>query len=326
MTLSLKEYELIGSKLNDPSTLTLEDLLLIMRALRTPPHGCPWDLKQDFASIAPYTIEEAYEVADAIEQKDMLALEEELGDLLLQVVFHAQMAQEQDLFSFENVVDGIARKMLRRHPHIFANEEARDAVDVKNLWERIKREEKRLKAERRQQQLTEPEQLTQQEQAAAQSDTQPAEKPPSHLDDIPNNFPALLRAEKLQKRAAQVGFDWPNSEPVLQKVKEEISELEAELTARPELDEERQAGIKEEYGDLLFVLVNLGRHLNVSAEDALKDANLKFTRRFHHIEEQLQSSALSLEQADLDLMEKYWTEAKENEKKLAKVKRSENKN
>jgi len=261
-------------------------LLEIMAALRDKETGCPWDVEQDFASIIPYTIEEAYEVRDAVERNDMYDLREELGDLLLQVVFHARMAEEIGEFNFSDVVEAITTKMIRRHPHVFGDDEARSAGMAKGMWERIKTEEK---AERR---------------AARGVD----DDPKGFLDDIALALPALTRALKLQKKAAQVGFDWGEPAPILDKIEEEIAELRAEMK-RGDTDR-----ITDEFGDLLFAVVNLGRHLNVDPEEALIRTNRKFTTRFHAIERALANDNRSLESASLDEMEALWQKAKETER------------
>jgi nucleoside triphosphate diphosphatase len=261
-------------------------LLEIMAALRTPVTGCPWDLEQNFRTIAPYTLEEAYEVADAIERDDLDDLCEELGDLLLQVVFHAQMAAETGAFSFGDVVERITAKMIRRHPHVFGDEKARSAGMAKGTWDKIKFEEKAEKAVRR----------------AVKG--VPAQSDAGFLDDVPRNLPALTRALKLQQRAAKVGFDWGNASPILDKVEEEIGELRAEIASG---DSKRA---RDEYGDLLFVLVNLGRHLKIDPEDALASSSAKFRRRFRHIEDSLHASGRELEAASLEEMEELWNGAK----------------
>jgi nucleoside triphosphate diphosphatase len=270
----------------------ISQLLEIMAALRTPVTGCPWDLEQNFSTIAPYTLEEAYEVADAVERNDLDDLCDELGDLLLQVVFHAQMASEQGAFGFGEVVERITAKMIRRHPHVFGDDKAWSAGMAKGMWDRIKFEEKAEKARSRRMAGHE-----------ARADK-------GFLDDVPLNLPALTRGLKLQQRAAKVGFDWDHAAPILDKIEEEIAELRAELSAE-EVDKARG-----EYGDLLFALVNLGRHLKVDPEDALKAANNKFKRRFHYIEEGLAKEGGSLDAASLAQMEALWNEAKELEKSL----------
>ncbi len=265
-------------------------LIEIMAALRTPVTGCPWDIEQNFRTIAPYTLEEAYEVADAIERDDLDDLCEELGDLLLQVVFHARMAEEQGAFSFGDVVEHITTKMVRRHPHVFGDEAARSAGMAKGAWDRIKFEEKAEKAKRRHANGSKP-------------------KPDKgFLDDVPLNLPALTRGLKLQQRAAKVGFDWADAGPILDKIEEEIQEL------REEIRQKQQAKARAELGDLMFALVNLARHLKIDPEDALKATNDKFRRRFRHIEDQLNLQGSELGAASLDEMEALWTDAKQQEK------------
>ncbi len=258
----------------------LERLLEIMRRLRDPETGCPWDIEQDFASIAPYTIEEAYEVADAIERGDMADLRDELGDLLLQSVYHAQMAEEAGHFAFQDVVRSISDKMLRRHPHVFG-EESRDKSAAQQTvdWERIKAAERAGKPE------------------AA-----------SALDGVAAGLPALTRAIKLQNRAARVGFDWPQTAQVVDKITEEAAEL---VEARDTLGPEELA---EEYGDLLFVMANLARHLDIDPEAALRAANAKFTRRFKGVEALLQEQGKTPEQSGLAEMDTLWDEVKRREK------------
>lgn len=263
-------------------------LIEIMARLRDPETGCPWDVEQDFASIAPYTIEEAYEVADAIERGDMADLKEELGDLLLQPVYHAQMAAEAGHFDFEDVVYAITRKLVRRHPHVFGKEEVQQPESVKHVWERIKAEEAAAKAAERQ----------------AKGQTAVAS---SILENVPGTLPALTRAQKLQSKAAKVGFDWPDLQPVMAKIEEEWDELKAEI-AKPDTD--ASAEIAEEFGDFLFSVVNLARHLGVDPEHALRRTNAKFVRRFHHIERTLEETERNLESASLDEMETIWQAAK----------------
>lgn len=262
-------------------------LLEIMTALRTPGTGCPWDLEQDFGTIAPYTLEEAYEVADAIERGDMDDLREELGDLLLQVVFHARMAEEADEFSFGDVVDAITTKMIRRHPHVFGNAEARAAGSAKGMWDSIKAEEKAEKRQRR---------LARGLSAEDSGD--------GFLDSVPVGLPALVRAKKLQERAAKVGFDWKEAGPILDKIEEEIAEL------RQAIADGDQASTQDEFGDVLFALVNFGRHAGIDGETALHGTNAKFRRRFHYIERALNASGSRLEDASLDEMEDLWQRAK----------------
>jgi len=264
----------------------IDRLLEIMAALRDPKTGCPWDIEQTSQSIAPYTLEEVYEVLDAIERDDVDDFREELGDLLLQVVFHSRMSEEQGKFGFGDVVEAITHKMIRRHPHVFGDEEARSAGMAKGSWNRIKAEEKAERAERR---------------AKLGLDTVEKNR---YLDDIPNTFPALLRALKLQQKAAKVGFDWSEAAPILAKIAEETAELKEAMASHD------KAHIQEEYGDLLFAMVNLGRHLEINAETALIAANDKFKRRFDYIEKSLKESGSNLERAKLDDMEAIWIEAK----------------
>ena len=258
----------------------IEELLAIMRRLRDPNGGCPWDLEQNFSTIAPYTIEEAYEVSSAIETKDYAALKDELGDLLLQVVFHAQMADEAKLFAFEDVVRAICDKMIRRHPHVFAAGGARTPEAVTVAWDEIKRREREGKPVKAQ----------------------------GLLDDVPRALPALMRAIKLQNRAALVGFDWPSAVNVTDKIAEETREL-AEAAASG-----KTAKVAEEFGDLLFAMANLGRHLKIDPEDALRAANAKFVRRFKGIEAGLAAQGRKPEDASLEEMEALWQKAKHTEK------------
>jgi ATP diphosphatase len=257
----------------------LPRLLRIMARLRDPVSGCPWDIEQDFASIAPYTIEEAYEVADAIERQDWPELEGELGDLLLQVVYHSQMADEAGLFSFDSVTRRVSDKMVARHPHVFG-QESRDKSAAQQTadWEKIKAAERAGKA-----------------QAGV-------------LDGVAVGLPALLRAVKLQKRAARVGFDWPDVDQVIDKITEEAREL---TEARATLT---QAEVTEEFGDLLFVMANLARHLEIDPEAALRAANAKFIRRFQHIEQRLAGQGSSPAQSNLAEMDALWNEAKARDK------------
>jgi ATP diphosphatase len=262
-------------------------LLDIMAALRTPGSGCPWDLEQNFLTIAPYTIEEAYEVADAIARADLDDLRDELGDLLLQVVFHARMAEEQDAFDFGDVVESISRKMIRRHPHVFADKDGRlTPSDVKGAWERIKAEEKAERAAQRQ-----PEQAPHR----------------SLLSGVKAGQPALARAMELQRKASTVGFDWNEPCAVLRKIREEADEIEAALD-RGDAD-----ALADETGDLLFALVNLARHFRLDPELALRRTNTKFERRFAHIERALAAQGRSLESASLEEMDGLWEEAKRTE-------------
>jgi MazG family protein len=260
---------------------SLPDLLEIMAQLRHPENGCPWDIEQDFKSIAPYTIEEAYEVADAIARQDMDSLKDELGDLLLQVVYHARIAEEGNLFDFADVADAISAKMIRRHPHVFGDTVVADSDAQSVNWETIKAEER-----------------------AAKTEMVPAILP-SVLDDVPVALPAMKRAEKLQKRAARVGFDWPSAAPVFDKIREEIAELEVELTAGAGQDR-----IEDELGDLLFAVVNLARKIKVDPGSALRQTNLKFEQRFRFIERMLHAEGRAPEHASLDEMEALWQRAK----------------
>ncbi len=269
----------------------IKDLIAIMAALRTPVTGCPWDLEQSFDTIAPYTIEEAYEVADAIERGDISDLRDELGDLLLQVVFHARLAEEQGSFKFDDVVHAITSKLIRRHPHVFGNLQNLTPEEVKGLWADIKAQEKADKvAERKAAGLE-----------AASENT-------SLLADIPYNLPALIRAEKLQAKASKVGFDWNDARLVLEKIREETGEIEDALASKD------QANIEEEIGDLLFVVANLARHLSVNPEDALRKANLKFVRRFNYIENNMKLLGKDIKDANLEEMEHFWNEARKLDK------------
>ena len=252
-----------------------------MAALRTPVSGCPWDLEQNFGTIAPYTIEEAYEVADAIARGNLNDLKDELGDLLLQVVFHAHMAQEQGAFAFDDVVEAITSKLIRRHPHVFADADGTTAEAVKGLWERIKDEEK---AERG------------------------ATEPKGALAGVPVALPALTRALKLQDKAGRVGFDWNDPRAVLAKIREEADEIEAEL------DGANKNKAAAEVGDLLFAVVNLARHLNADPEGILRDTNRKFENRFAAIESALAARGKSPKDATLAEMDILWNEAKLAEK------------
>jgi ATP diphosphatase len=270
-------------------------LLGLMAALRTPDTGCPWDLEQSFASIAPYTIEEAYEVADAIERGDLADLRDELGDLLLQVVFHARLAEEQDAFDFGCVVDAISDKLIRRHPHVFGETPSLSASDVAKQWNEIKAQEK----ERR---------------AAHDAAGLVAGETPSLLEGVPLALPALTRAVKLQDKAGKVGFDWANARQVLSKIREETDEVEQELN-ETNVASAPSPALMEEIGDLLFVIANLARHLAVDPEQALRAANSKFERRFKFIEQRLEEKGKTPLQSSLEEMEELWIEAKEAERK-----------
>ena len=258
-------------------------LIEIMAALRTPVTGCPWDLEQNFATIAPYTIDEAYEVADAIQRGDLPDLRDELGDLLLQVVFHARMAEEQGAFDFGGVVDAVTSKMIRRHPHVFGDAGGQDTKSVESQWERIKAEEKAERAKRH------------------------PPKPPSALDGVPIALPALTRALKLQQKAGRVGFDWNDPRAVLAKIREEADEIEAELD-RAQNDEAAA-----EVGDLMFAVVNLARHLNADPEAVLRTTNAKFERRFTAIERALAAHGKTPQDATLAEMDALWDQAKQAE-------------
>jgi len=280
---------------------TIADLLAVMAALRTPGSGCPWDLEQTFETIAPYTIEEAYEVADAIERGDRVHLKEELGDLLLQVVYHARMAEEEGAFSFADVVHGVSEKMIRRHPHVFGDEQARSAQLAKGWWEAIKAEERLAKQE------------------AGGGAGEGSAPPTSLLADVPVGLPGLTRAVKLQAKAARVGFDWPTLAPVFSKMREELAELEEIVVpadprgARPP-EGPVDPRIVDEFGDVLFVMANVARHLGVDPETALRTANAKFVRRFAHIEQRLAEQGKSPAEATLDEMDDLWGEAKTRER------------
>ncbi len=274
----------------------INGLIDIMAALRNPENGCPWDIVQTFETIKPYTIEEAYEVADAIERKDMDDLCDELGDLLLQVVFHSRIAEESGAFSFGDVVHAISRKMIRRHPHVFAVSDAKTEDAVTLQWDRIKAEEKRERAERR-----------------AKSGIAEDFKA-GFLGSVQRTFPALTEALKLQERAAKVGFDWSAPEPILDKIEEEIGELRAALASGD------KTKVSDELGDLIFAVVNIGRHVKTDPEQALRGTNTKFRRRFHHIETTLEAEGGTLEGASLERMEEIWQAAKAIERQLAGVK------
>lgn len=270
----------------------IDRLIEIMAALRKPGSGCPWDLEQNFETIAPYTIEEAYEVADAIARRDLGELRDELGDLLLQVVFHARMAEEQGAFDFGGVVDAITTKMIRRHPHVFADAEGNTATAVKGMWEEIKAQEK----------------------AEAKAGRGEAASPAGALDGVPVALPALTRALKLQEKAGRVGFDWNDPRAVLAKIREEADEIEAELDG---LDRgtASQAHAAAEVGDLLFAVVNLARHLKADPEAILRATNLKFERRFQSIERALVAQGKGPKDATLTEMDALWDAAKAEEKR-----------
>lgn len=255
----------------------MQQLLNIMQALRDPKTGCPWDVQQNFKSIAPYTIEEAYEVADAIERGDLGDLNDELGDLLLQVVFHAQMAKEQDAFEFKDVVNSICDKMTRRHPHVFGNEQVGTAEEQSRNWEKLKAQERAEKDPNKQSSL---------------------------LDSVTANLPSLKRAQKLTETAAKVGFDWPDANSVFNKLDEERVELEEAIQSA------KQEAIFEEFGDLLFVMTNLARKLGIDSDASLRAANQKFIQRFQFIESELIKADSSLDKASLEQMDALWEKAK----------------
>ena len=255
----------------------MNKLLEIMAALRDPQTGCPWDIKQSFKTIVPYTLEEAYEVADSIERGAMSELKDELGDLLFQVVFYAQMGKEQDLFEFSDIVDAINDKLVRRHPHVFADVKFENEQAVHDNWEKSK---------------------------AAERDQRASTDTASILDGVAHALPALKRAQKLQKRAARVGFDWPEISPVLDKLSEEIEEL------RQAIQQKDHAAISEEVGDLIFTCVNLARHLDVDAEESLRGCNHKFETRFNKIEQQLKNEKKDIHHCSIDELEALWQKAK----------------
>lgn len=260
-------------------TYSMQDLLALMQQLRDPESGCPWDKKQTLQSLTAYTIEEVYEVVDSIEQNDLSGLKSELGDLLFQVVFYAQLAQEQGLFNFQDVVSSISEKLVRRHPHVFAGKEFTDTAAVSANWEAEKAKERQEK------------------------DAQAT----SVLDDIPHNLPALMRANKIQKRCATVGFDWHELPPVIEKIHEELNEVMAEIN-RADYD---KAALGEELGDLLFANVNLVRHLGFEPEKILRAGNHKFERRFRAVEHIIQSQGRSVKECSLDELEAVWQQVKQ---------------
>ncbi|QDP02005.1 nucleoside triphosphate pyrophosphohydrolase [Thalassotalea sp. PS06] len=260
---------------------SVEKLIWIMKSLRDPDEGCPWDQKQSFATIVPYTLEEAYEVAEAIENQDFEELEKELGDLLFQVIFYAQLGKEQELFDFDSVVEKICEKLVRRHPHVFADNQFADEAAIKANWEAEKAKERQQKT--------------------AQSQL-------SMLADIPRSLPALSQAAKIQKRCAHVGFDWDNIADVFDKVREECDEISAELNAK----DVNQQALSEEIGDLLFAVVNLARHAKLDPEQTLRQANQKFTRRFQSIENHFFNTNTDITHASLEELERLWQQAKLN--------------
>jgi ATP diphosphatase len=275
-----------------PPSSDIGDLLDVMARLRDPQNGCPWDVAQNFATIAPYTIEEAYEVADAIARNDIAALKDELGDLLLQVVFHARMAEEAGLFAFGDVVSSICEKMIRRHPHVFGDAKVKDAAAQTVSWENIKAAERA-------------------EAAQAKSGDNP--QAPSVLDNIPAGMPAMKMAEKLQKRAARVGFDWTDAKDVLGKIREELEEVAAEFETQKVKDNSQR--LTDEVGDLLFACVNLARKANIDPGMALRGTNLKFDRRFRRVETLLAAQGRAPAEASLEEMEGLWVQAKNEERR-----------
>ena len=266
-------------------SVDIEPLLKIMQQLRDPEKGCPWDNKQTFDSIVSHTIEEAYEVADAIEQKDFVELKGELGDLLFQVVFYAQMAKEQNLFEFQDIIDTLSEKLIRRHPHVFSSAEFTDEQAVDANWEAEKEKERALKA-------------------------QTEHKAESALDNIPLALPALNRAYKIQKRCANVGFDWKTLEPVVDKIKEEMDEVLFEVDRNDLNEQQRQERIEDELGDLLFANVNLVRHLHSNPEKVLRKANIKFENRFRLVELAVLKQGRQMSECSLEELEKIWQEIK----------------
>lgn len=264
---------------------SITDLLEIMDKLRDPENGCPWDIEQSFESIAPYTIEESYEVDEAIRANDMASLRDELGDLLFQVIFHSQMAKEEHHFTFSDVVQTVCKKMIRRHPHVFGNATIQDADAQVAAWEDHKAKEREAKAK------TEG-------------------RVPSVLDGVTVGLPSLLRAIKLQNRAARIGFDWPETIQVLDKIQEESLELLEEYQSGGS-----KARLKEEFGDLLFVMANLARHMDIDPEEALRAGNAKFEKRFRKVEEQLAILGKAPRDSNLEEMNQFWNQAKEEEKR-----------
>lgn len=268
---------------NSPDLSPMAELLRIMARLRNPDGGCPWDIEQTFATIAPFTIEEAYEVEDAIARNDLAGLKDELGDLLLQVVFHARMAEEAGHFDFGDVARAINDKMIRRHPHVFGDTDLDAVGGERKLWETIKAEER----------------------AAKPADPNPVSEA---LAGVSSGLPGFTRAVKLQGRAARVGFDWPDKGPVIAKIKEELGELEAEIASGD------AAATEEEFGDFLFVVANLARHLKLDPESCLRAANRKFERRFTAMEKIINDGGNQLSDCDLATMDRAWDQAKQAEK------------
>ena len=270
------------------SKASIDKLRWIMAKLRDPETGCPWDKKQDFSSITAHTLEEAYEVVDAIEQKDFVELEKELGDLLFQVIFYSQLGQEQQLFDFDKVVEAICEKLIRRHPHVFSDASLTTDAEIKVNWENEKAKER-----------------------AAKQIQEDNVTPVSVLIDIPKNLPALSQAAKIQKRCSHVGFDWDDINDVFAKIEEEVQEVKEELDAK----EINKAALGEELGDLMFAVVNLCRHAKQDPETLLRQANQKFTKRFHGVEAQVNTSGKDFSEHNLEQLEQYWQQVKVQEKK-----------
>jgi MazG family protein len=276
----------------------MEELLSVMKQLRDPVNGCAWDVKQNFQTIAAYTLEEAYEVVDAIERGDLNDLKDELGDLLLQVVFHAQMASEQAAFDFNDVASAIVEKMIRRHPHVFADVSYGSEAELKAAWDSHKATERQAKADK----LAQADGLAQTDDSRRTSPASAA----SAMDAIARTLPALVRASKIQTRAARVGFDWPTIEPVWAKLDEEVAEVKEAMQTGNE------AAVQEEMGDLLFTVVNLARHAEVDAEAALRQACHKFDQRFRLVEQFAEESAQTLADLDLDSLDSLWERSKQS--------------
>lgn len=264
---------------------SVQQLIEIMRALRDTSSGCPWDLEQDFNSLIPYTIEEAYEVADAIERNSLDDIKSELGDLLFQIVFYSQLATEQDAFDFNDVAKTICEKLVRRHPHVFADKKVKDAAQQTIEWEKLKQQERKDKAGRNAANI-------------------------SYLDDVSRTLPSLMRAEKLQKRAAKEGFDWPDVNGVMSKIHEELNEVQQELNA----DVLNKEKLEDEIGDLFFSCINLSRYVNVNTEKSVRNANLKFEKRFRELEKIVAAKGLQVSEMDIDELENVWKEVKTHEK------------
>jgi len=273
---------------------SIEKLRWIMKQLRDPETGCPWDMKQNFASITSHTLEEAYEVVDAIEQEDFVELEKELGDLLFQVIFYSQLGQEQKHFDFDSVIAAICEKLIRRHPHVFAEATLQTDAEIKANWENEKALERQQKNDKQSSQLTDRANL-------------------SILADIPKNLPALSQAAKIQKRCAHVGFDWDNAQDVFAKIVEEVQEVKDELDA----ETINQKALAEELGDLMFAVVNLCRHAKEDPETLLRQANKKFSKRFVGVEERVNQSGKSFTEHDLAELESYWQQVKIQEKQVS---------